>query len=44
MIAFVFSILLGNPVGLLGYGLIMAGAGALINDELVENANQFWGI
>ncbi|OBU13492.1 hypothetical protein AYY18_01795 [Morganella psychrotolerans] len=44
VVAFVFSILLGNPVGLLGYGLIMAGAGALINDELVENANQFWGI
>lgn len=44
VVAFVFSVLLGNPVGLLGYGLIMAGAGALINDELVENANQFWGI
>ena len=44
VVAFVFSILLGNPVGLLGYGLIMVGAGALINDELVENANQFWGI
>ncbi|EGS4262586.1 hypothetical protein I5Y61_004410 [Salmonella enterica] len=44
VVAFAFSILLGNPVGLIGYGLIMAIAGYLINDEMVEKANQFWGI
>lgn len=41
---FTFSVLLGGPIGILGYGLIMAGVGALINDDLVEKANQFLGI
>lgn len=44
VVAFAFSILLGNPIGLLGYSLIMAIVGYLINDEMVEKANQFWGI
>ncbi|MGJ7244622.1 colicin-like pore-forming protein [Morganella morganii] len=44
VVAFMFSVLLSNPIGLLGYGLIMAIAGYLINDEMVEKANQFWGI
>lgn len=39
-----FSAILGGPVGILGYGLIIAGVGVLINDELVEMANKFWGI
>ncbi|SUB99387.1 colicin-like pore-forming protein [Proteus penneri] len=41
---FTFGVLLGGPIGILGYGLIMAGVGALINDDLVEKANQFLGI
>lgn len=44
VVAFIFSVLLGNPVGLIGYGLIMAGTGVLIDDELAEKANLFWGI
>lgn len=44
VVAFMFSVLLSNPIGLLGYGLIMAIAGYLINDEMVEKANQFWSI
>ena len=41
---FAFSIILGGPVGLLGYGLIMAGVGALIDDEAMEKVNKFIGI
>ncbi|MBA5808629.1 hypothetical protein F9883_12160 [Morganella morganii] len=44
VVAFAFSMLIGNPVGLVMYGLIMAGVGFVIDDEFVENANQFWGI
>lgn len=41
---FAFSVLLGGPVGVLGYALIIAGVGALIDDELVEEANKLIGI
>lgn len=41
---FAFSALLGEPIGILGYGLIIAGIGALINDSLVEEANNLIGI
>lgn len=41
---FAFSALLGGPVGILGYRLIMAVTGALINDNLVEKANSIIGI
>lgn len=41
---FAFSIILGGPVGLLGYGLTMAGVGALIDDEAMEKVNKFIGI
>lgn len=41
---FTFSILLGGPIGILGYGLIMAAVGALINDDLIENINKLIGI
>lgn len=44
VVAFAFSMLIGNPVGLVMYGLVMAGVGFVIDDEFVENANQFWGI
>ncbi|HBC0352928.1 TPA: colicin transporter [Salmonella enterica subsp. enterica serovar Napoli] len=41
---FAFSIILGGPVGLLGYGLIMAGIGALIDDKAIEEVNKFIGV
>ncbi|WP_336431837.1 colicin-like pore-forming protein [Providencia rettgeri] len=41
---FAFNALLGGPIGILGYGLIIAGTGALINDSLVEEANNLIGI
>lgn len=39
-----FSFLLGGPLGLLGYGLLLAGIGTLIDDNLVEEANKLIGI
>lgn len=42
--ALVFSAVLGGPVGILGYGLIMAGVGALVNETIVEEANKIIGI
>ena len=44
VVAFAFSMLIGNPVGLVMYALIMGGVGFIIDDEFVEKANQFWGI
>ena len=41
VVGFAFSFLLGGPVGLLGYGLIMAGVGALIDDKLIKAAYLF---
>ncbi|MEX6211412.1 colicin-like pore-forming protein [Providencia huaxiensis] len=35
---------LASTIGILGYGLIIAGTGALINDSLVEEANNLIGI
>lgn len=40
VVGFAFSLLLGGPVGVLGYALIIAGVGALIDDELIEKANK----
>ncbi|MDM7055789.1 colicin-like pore-forming protein, partial [Klebsiella variicola] len=37
--ALAFASLLGAPVGLLGYALIMAGIGALVSDDVVDAAN-----
>lgn len=42
--AFAFSTMIGNPIGLVGYGLIMAGVGFMIDDEFVEMTNKFFGI
>lgn len=42
--ALAFSVVLGGPVGILGYGLIMAGVGALVNETIVEEANKVIGI
>ncbi|WP_267477116.1 colicin-like pore-forming protein [Klebsiella variicola] len=42
--ALAFASLLGAPVGLLGYALIMAGIGALVSDDVVDTANKIIGI
>lgn len=44
VVAFAFGTMIGNPIGLVGYGLIMAGVGFMIDDEFVEMANKFFGI
>ncbi|EGV3465477.1 colicin [Shigella flexneri] len=44
LVALVFSILTGSALGIIGYGLLMAVTGALIDESLVEKANKFWGI
>ncbi|HBO23925.1 MAG TPA: hypothetical protein DD649_13710 [Providencia sp.] len=41
---FAFSFLLGGPLGLLSYGLIMSGVGTLIDDKLIEDTNKLIGI
>lgn len=42
--ALAFSTILGGPVGILGYALIMGGIGAVINESLVEDANELIGL
>lgn len=42
--ALAFGAILGGPVGILGYGLIMAGVGALVNETIVDEANKVIGI
>lgn len=42
--ALAFSAVLGGPIGILGYGLIMAGVGALVNETIVDEANKFIGL
>ena len=44
LVALVFSILTGSALGIIGYGLLMAVTGTLIDETLVEKANKFWGI
>ncbi|ECZ5471042.1 colicin [Salmonella enterica subsp. enterica serovar Oslo] len=44
LVALLFSILTGSALGIIGYGLLMAVTGALIDESLVEKANEFWGI
>ncbi|HDS8799621.1 TPA: colicin [Escherichia coli] len=44
LVALVFSILTGSALGIIGYGLLMAVTGALIDEALVEKANKFFGI
>lgn len=41
---FTFSVLLGGPIGILGYGLLIASIGALIDNDLIEKANNLIGI
>lgn len=40
MTTFCFSIILGSLIGALGYALVIAVVGALVNDELIEKANK----
>lgn len=42
--AFAFSIVLGGPVGIIGFALIMAVVGALVDEQLVEQINKTLGI
>ncbi|WP_392562471.1 colicin-like pore-forming protein [Orbus sturtevantii] len=42
--AFSFAILLGNPIGILGYAFIIAIMGMLVDEELVEDANNLIGL
>ncbi|MEY0725904.1 colicin-like pore-forming protein [Providencia rettgeri] len=42
--AFAFSIVLGGPVGIIGFALIMAAVGALVDEQLVEQINKILGI
>lgn len=42
--AFAFSIIIGMPIGILGFALIMASVSMLVNDELVEEINKLMGI
>ncbi|WP_256993822.1 colicin-like pore-forming protein [Escherichia coli] len=41
----VFSILTGSALGIIGYGLLMAVTGVLIDESFVEKANkncEYW--
>ncbi|CRY53586.1 Colicin-Ia [Yersinia intermedia] len=42
--AFAFSIIIGMPIGILGFALIMASVSMLVNDELMEEINKLIGI
>lgn len=42
--ALAFGAILGGPVGILGYGFIIAGVGALVNETIVDEANKIIGI
>ncbi|MEC5509944.1 BREX system ATP-binding domain-containing protein [Klebsiella oxytoca] len=44
MAALAFGAILGGPIGLLGYGLIIAGIGALVNEKVVDEANKIIGV
>ncbi|WP_349289663.1 colicin-like pore-forming protein, partial [Salmonella enterica] len=39
-----FSIMLGTPVGILGFAIIMAVVSALVNDKFIEQVNKLIGI
>ncbi len=41
--AFAFSIILGTGVGIVGYAIIMALVGSLVNDSLINNLNSKMG-
>lgn len=43
-VAFAFAVITGIPLGILGYALIMAAVGAMVNDSLVNSINMKLGI
>lgn len=42
--AWTFAVLLGTSVGILGFAIIMAAMGALVNDKFIEQINKLIGI
>ncbi|HFQ8718184.1 TPA: colicin Ia central receptor-binding domain-containing protein [Enterobacter hormaechei] len=42
--AWTFSVMLGTPVGILGFAIIMAAVSALVNDKFIELVNKLIGI
>lgn len=42
--AFAFSIIIGAPIGIIGFAIIMATVGALVNDKLLNDINTSLGI
>ncbi|MEL4015938.1 colicin-like pore-forming protein [Dryocola clanedunensis] len=42
--AWVFSLLLGTPLGILGFAVIMAAVSALVNDKLLQKINSTIGL
>lgn len=42
--AFAFSIILGSPLGVLGFAVIMAAVSALVNEKFMEDINKLIGI
>ncbi|EOW4439244.1 colicin-like pore-forming protein [Shigella sonnei] len=42
--AWTFSVMLGTPVGILGFAIIMAAVSALVNDKFIEQVNKLIGI
>ncbi|HFP5659172.1 TPA: colicin-like pore-forming protein, partial [Escherichia coli] len=37
-------VMLGTPVGILGFAIIMAAVSALVNDKFIEQVNKLIGI
>ncbi|EFG3212254.1 colicin [Escherichia coli] len=42
--AWTFSVMLGTPVGILGFAIIMAAVSAFVNDKFIEQVNKLIGI
>lgn len=42
--AWTFAVMLGTPVGVLGYAIIMAAMSALVNDSFIEKINKLAGV
>lgn len=42
--AWTFAVLLGTPVGILGFSIILAAMGAMVNDKFIEQINKLIGI
>ncbi|MEW5291134.1 colicin-like pore-forming protein [Erwinia papayae] len=41
---FAFSLIIGTPIGIIGYAVIMAVVGAMINDNLINEINSSLGL